>query len=87
MPNKVLDVPGVRDDFYLNVLDWSSRGPLAIALDNEAYLYTPANVTQLSRVLDGTYISSIKFCDMTVAIGFSDGRIRIYDLETQGLVR
>lgn len=35
----------MKDDFYLNTLDWSPHGPLAIALDNEAYLYTPSNIT------------------------------------------
>ena len=29
---KVLDAPGLEDDYYLNILDWSSRDYLAIAL-------------------------------------------------------
>lgn len=40
-PVKVLNISGFRDDFYLNYLDWSKRGPLAIALDSHIYLYTP----------------------------------------------
>lgn len=43
-PVKVLDVPKYRDDFYLNTLDWGSRGPIAAALDNEVFLYTPESV-------------------------------------------
>lgn len=33
-PAKILSVPGISDDFYLNTLDWSSRGPLVAALKN-----------------------------------------------------
>ena len=31
-PEKVLDAPDIRDDYYLNLLDWSSRGLLSIGL-------------------------------------------------------
>jgi len=31
-PEKVLDAPEMRDDYYLNLLDWSSKGILAIGL-------------------------------------------------------
>lgn len=59
---KVLDAPGVRDDFYLNLIDWSPMGPLGIALDNEVYLYTPNNIVEICRVIDESYVSSVKFC-------------------------
>ena len=29
-PMRVLDAPGLYDDFYLNLLDWSSRNTLAV---------------------------------------------------------
>lgn len=73
-------MPCIRDDFYLNTLDWSPLGPLAIGLDNEAYLYTPHNIIELCKILDGTYISSIKFYENTLSIGLSDGKIKIYDI-------
>lgn len=38
---KVLDLVGIRDDFYLNTVDWSSTGQLGIGIDHEVYLYTP----------------------------------------------
>ena len=31
-PEKVLDAPEIRDDYYLNLLDWSNRGLLSIGL-------------------------------------------------------
>ena len=29
---KILDAPEIKDDYYLNLLDWSSKGVLAIGL-------------------------------------------------------
>lgn len=37
-PHKVLDAPGIEDDFYLNLLDWSSSNRLAIALKSDIYI-------------------------------------------------
>lgn len=36
---QVLDAPGMGDDFYLNLLDWSQQGLLAVALRPHIYLY------------------------------------------------
>ena len=43
-PEKVLDAPELRDDYYLNLLDWSSRGLLSIGLGERVYLYSPTNI-------------------------------------------
>jgi len=32
MPFKVLDAPQLQDDFYLNLVDWSSTNILAVGL-------------------------------------------------------
>lgn len=57
------------DDFYLNLLDWSSKNILAVALHNSVYLYNANNfqksevmiedlnvVTSVSWSLDGKYL-------------------------------
>jgi len=31
-PFKVLDAPALKDDFYLNLIDWSSQNTLAVGL-------------------------------------------------------
>ena len=36
---QVLDAPGLGDDFYLNLLDWSQQGLLAVALRPHIYVY------------------------------------------------
>ena len=37
-PFKILDAPALQDDFYLNVLDWSTQDVLAVGLLNSVYL-------------------------------------------------
>lgn len=36
---QVLDAPGLQDDFYLNLVDWSSQNVLAVGLENSIYLW------------------------------------------------
>lgn len=43
-PEKVLDAPEIKDDYYLNLLDWSNRGTLSIGLGERVYLYSPMNI-------------------------------------------
>ena len=37
-PIKILDAPGLEDDFYLNLLDWNSENYVGIALKNDIYI-------------------------------------------------
>ena len=38
-PFKVLDAPELQDDYYLNLLDWSSTNILAVGLGSAVYLW------------------------------------------------
>jgi hypothetical protein len=68
-------VPKFRDDFYLNNIDWSSRGPIAIALDDEIFLYTPERLLGVRKAPFGSYVSSLKTEDCLMAVGLSNGMI------------
>lgn len=52
VPYRVLDAPGLADDYYLGVIDWSSTNILAAGLANSIYLLnTPTQkVTQLCNL-------------------------------------
>lgn len=69
-------------------MDWSSCGPLAIGLNNKVYLYTPRQISELCN-LDEAYVCSINFHahNPLVAVGTSQGRINLYDLEKESLLR
>lgn len=40
LPDRILDAPEIRNDYYLNLVDWSSGNVLAVALDNSVYLWS-----------------------------------------------
>ena len=38
-PDRILDAPNLKDDFYLNLLDWGPGNTLAVALGDSVYLW------------------------------------------------
>jgi len=42
-PEKILDAPDLVDDYYLNLLDWSSDNVVAVCLAQTVYLWNAAN--------------------------------------------
>lgn len=81
-PFKVLDAPNLQDDFYLNLLEWSSQNILSVALDSSLYFWNAAN-NKVVRFLDLNphSISSINWNDAgsQIAIGTSQGTTEIWD--------
>lgn len=43
IPFKVLDAPELQDDFYLNLVDWSSQNVLSVGLGTSVYLWSACN--------------------------------------------
>jgi WD40 repeat protein len=39
LPLKILDAPGMTDDFYLDVLDWGQDGSVALGIEDKVFLY------------------------------------------------
>lgn len=92
-PERVLDAPGICDDFYLNVLDWSVRNIVAIALGGAVYLWSGADgsVRELTSLpeSEGTYCSSLAWIHdgKSIAIGCSDGQVQLWDVERSRKLR
>jgi cell division cycle protein 20 (cofactor of APC complex) len=61
-PERILDAPEFRDDYYLNLMDWSSANLLAVALNREMYLWNAVSgdISQLFSMDEDTsdYITS-----------------------------
>lgn len=51
VPFKVLDAPALADDFYLNLVDWSSLNVLAVGLGSCVYLWS-ACTSKVTRLCD-----------------------------------
>ncbi|PQQ21318.1 cell division cycle 20.1 cofactor of APC complex [Prunus yedoensis var. nudiflora] len=91
-PERTMDAPGIVDNFYSNLLDWSSSNILAIALGNSVYLWNPSDhsivelvtigdedgpVTSISWALDGQHI----------AVGLDNSWVQLWDSVSVRLIR
>lgn len=91
-PYRVLDAPELADDFYLNLVDWSSTNVLGVGLGSCVYLWTAHNA-QVSKLCDlaesNDTISSVSWVQKgtTLAVGTLAGRLHIYDASTLQLQR
>jgi len=86
VPERILDAPDIVNDYYLNLVDWSSNNHLAVALGAHVYLWN-AGSGQISQLceLNGSdeYVCSVKWVDQGgyLAIGTSNGNVELWDLE------
>lgn len=89
-PEKILDAPRFVDNFYLNLLSWSSKNTLAIALENELYLWN-ANTGDATRLTEykEDLITSVTWSDddCHISVGKDNGDAEIWDVEAMSLVR
>jgi cell division cycle protein 20 (cofactor of APC complex) len=85
-PERKLDAPGIVNDYYLNLLDWSFHNVLAIGLDKSTYLWNTEDgkVTPLLETEGTNVITSVKFSNDgdIVAVGVNDGSIHLMDAAT-----
>ena len=79
VPYKVLDAPDLQDDFYLNLIDWSSANILSVGLGTCVYLYnSQSNQVQLLTDLSQTQLSannrhaSVVGSDAVTSVQWSD---------------
>lgn len=91
VPYKVLDAPNLMDDFYLNLLDWSSTNVIAVGLENSVYVWSACNskVTKLCEAPEGENITSVSWSQRGnhIAIGTSTGEVQLYDAPKMKLLR
>lgn len=78
-PLRILDAPGLVDDYYLNLLDWTDER-VSIALGDTVYCYN-TRTKEASEVfsVSGAYISSLKGKGDILAVGDSQGQVHLYD--------
>ena len=94
--DRVLDAPGLINDYYLNLLHWSSTNLLAIALSDSVYIWNAdsGDVACLCSVATGEesseeIVCSVRFSEdgSYLAVGTSSGPIQIYDVATSSRIR
>jgi cell division cycle protein 20 (cofactor of APC complex) len=91
VPEKVLDAPGLVDDYYLNLMDWSSANILAIALEDTVYVWNgdTGDVQEFCKTKSDDYISSLKWIadGSYLAVGTGQGDTQIWDVDSNSKVR
>jgi cell division cycle 20-like protein 1 (cofactor of APC complex) len=91
MPFKVLDAPQLQDDFYLNLVDWSSSNVLAVGLGRAVYIWSActSRVTKLCEVPADDSITSVGWSQRGshLAVGTNSGDTQIWDTIHCKLVR
>ncbi|TXG51015.1 hypothetical protein EZV62_023539 [Acer yangbiense] len=82
-PYKILDAPALQDDFYLNLVDWSSHNVLAVGLGNCVYLWNACSskVTKLCDLGIDDNVCSVGWAHRGthLAVGTSHGKVQIWD--------
>ena len=84
MPYKVLDAPQLQDDFYLNLVDWSSTNVLAVGLNRAVYVWSActSQVKKLCEVGTENKITSVGWSNKGnhLAVGTDHGETQIWDI-------
>ena len=90
-PFKVLDAPGIKDDFYLNLLDWSETNLLSVALSSSVYLWNANNgkVSKICDLQDEGIVTSVTWNHRGshLAVGSGEGKVHIWDVRKAKEIR
>ncbi|KAL8063871.1 hypothetical protein ABFX02_01G054600 [Erythranthe guttata] len=91
-PDRTLDAPEVVDDFYLNLLDWSSSNVIAVALGNSVYLWNAfdGSTYELLSVDDDIGpVTSVKWAadGKYLAVGLNNSHVQLWDTSSIRLLR
>lgn len=82
-PDRILDAPDIVDDFYLNLIDWSSNNILAAALGAHVYLWNAGtgNIEQLLELDNSDYVCSLSWIQdgNCLAVGTTAGTVELWD--------
>jgi WD40 repeat protein len=90
-PDRILDAPELLDDYYLNLLDWSSRNVVAVALGSTVYLWD-AGSGSIQQLLDvggeetddqSNYVTSVSWAGdgKHLAVGLGSSEVQLWDCE------
>ncbi|MCO5577117.1 hypothetical protein L7F22_030940 [Adiantum nelumboides] len=89
---RTLDAPELLDDYYLNLLDWSSRNVAAVALGNTVYLWhaSSGSIEELMQVGEHNGpVTSVSWGPdgKHIAVGLDNGDVQLWDSTAFSKVR
>lgn len=89
-PYKILSANYLKDDFYLNLLDYSDSGNIGVALQSGLFIWSGC-ATKVTKAFEfkeeGEFICSLQFMagSNKVAMGMNRGELSLLDLQRQRL--
>ncbi|XBH76666.1 hypothetical protein VPH35_103269 [Triticum aestivum] len=91
-PERMLDAPGLVDDYCLNLLDWGSANVLSIALGNTVYLWDASSGSTSELVTvdeDDGPVTSVSWAPdgRHIAIGLDSSAVQLWDSTSNRLRR
>ncbi|XP_030654408.1 cell division cycle protein 20 homolog B isoform X3 [Nomascus leucogenys] len=91
-PEVKIHLTGLRNDYYLNILDWSFQNLVAIALGSAVYIWNGENRNGIENIdlsLTCNYISSVSWIKegTCLAVGTSEGEVQLWDVVTKQRLR
>lgn len=93
-PVRILDAPDMLDDYYLNLLSWSSDNTLAVALSQCIYIWdaSSGSIKELMNVDEtpNDYISSVSWIQSGgshLAVGTASNTVQLWDVQAGRQVR
>uniref|UniRef100_A0A914Q9K4 Anaphase-promoting complex subunit 4-like WD40 domain-containing protein n=1 Tax=Panagrolaimus davidi TaxID=227884 RepID=A0A914Q9K4_9BILA len=92
VPVQSIDAPGMAADYYYNIIDWSSKNLVAVALEDKVYTFNvQTSVSTLFKDFESNAIkvTSLKFSKdgAFLAVGLDNGYIHLFKTETQQFLR
>lgn len=88
---RILDAPNLKNDFYMNIIDWGRNNTLAVALGSELFLWNSDSqkAHKLLKVDEPDYPTSVAWSEdaTLVAVGYMGSKLQLWDAETCKLVR
>ncbi|GJP45971.1 hypothetical protein CLOM_g5308 [Closterium sp. NIES-68] len=92
---KVLDAPGVVDDYYLQMIDWSNSNLIAVALGTSVFIWNAENEesVELMSVLtedeQSPYVTGVSWAPdgVHLAIAISNSEIQVWNVSIPQQVR
>ncbi|XP_040309262.1 cell division cycle protein 20 homolog B isoform X2 [Herpailurus yagouaroundi] len=91
-PEVKFHLTGLRNDYYLNILDWNFQNLVAIALGSSVYIWNGENHNKIENIdftLNCNYVSSVSWIKEgnCLAVGTSEGEVQLWDVVTKKRLR
>uniref|UniRef100_A0A182NEQ3 CDC20/Fizzy WD40 domain-containing protein n=1 Tax=Anopheles dirus TaxID=7168 RepID=A0A182NEQ3_9DIPT len=84
-PERILDAPEIMNDYYLNLMDWSTDNVIAVALGSSVYLWNAATGTieMLFENEGNDHACSLSWIHEghILAVGTNAGTVELWDCE------